>query len=78
MKLVYALATASVVDPATGPKIRSVESEPWDGNDPFVKVRPDLFSDAPLTVRRTVPASAPIETASKAPGAKKAVKREDW
>ena len=78
MKLVYAVATASVVDPATGLKIRLVELEPWDANDPFVKVRPDLFSDAPLTVRRTVPASAPVETAAKAPGAKKAVKREDW
>ena len=78
MKLVYAVATASVVDPATGLKIRLVELEPWDANDPFVKVRPELFSDATLNVRRTVPASAPVETAAKAPGAKKAVKREDW
>ena len=78
MKLVYAVTTASVVDPATGLKIRLVELEPWDGNDPFVKVRPDLFSDAPRSVRRTVPASAPVEAATKAPGARKAVKREDW
>lgn len=78
MKLVYAVTTASVVNPATGLKIRLVELEPWDADDPFVRSRPDLFSDAPKTVRRTVKASAPVEAATKAPGARKAVKREDW
>lgn len=78
MKLVYATTTASVVNPATGLKIRLVELEPWDADDPFVKLRPDLFSDAPKTVRRTTPAPAPVEAATKAPGARKAVKREDW
>ena len=78
MKLVYALTTGTVVDPATGLKVRLTELEPWDANDPFVKARPDLFSDTPKTVRRTRKAETQVETASKAPGAKKAVKREDW
>ena len=78
MKLVYANTNGTVLNPATGMKIRLVELEPWDADDPFVKARPDLFSDAPRTVRRTVPASAPIEAATKAPGARKAVKREEW
>lgn len=78
MKLVYANTSGTVLNPATGMKIRLVELEPWDANDPFVKARPDLFSDAPRTVRRTVVAPAPVEAATKAPGARKAVKREEW
>ncbi|HEY7823117.1 MAG TPA: hypothetical protein VIG24_09800 [Acidimicrobiia bacterium] len=78
MKLVYSVTTGTVVNPNTGLKVRLVELEPWDASDPFVKSRPDLFSDAPKTVRRTVVAPNPIEAATKAPGAKKAVKREEW
>lgn len=78
MKYVYALSTGTVVNPATGLKVRLTELEPWDATDPFVLARPDLFSEAPRIVRRTVPASAPIEAATKAPGARKAVKREAW
>ena len=78
MKLVYALTTGTVVNPATGLKVRLTELEPWDANDPFVQARPDLFSDAPKTVRRTTQAPAPVEAATKAPGARKAVKREEW
>ena len=76
MKLVYAKATCSTTDSATGLVIRLTESEPWSADDPFVKNRPDLFTDHPVRVRRTTP--APIEAATKTPGAKKAVKRDEW
>jgi hypothetical protein len=78
MKIVYAATTGLVVNPVDGLPIRVVELEPWAADDPFVKARPDLFSDAPRSVRRTVLAPEPIETATKAPGARKGVKREEW
>lgn len=78
MKLVYAKSSCSAADPNTGLIVRLVESEPWAEDDPFVVSRPDLFSDTPERVRRTAPAPAPVEAATKAPGARKAVKREAW
>ena len=78
MKLVYALSTCSTKNPVTGLIVRLVEAEPWAADDPFVVARPELFSDEPQKVRRTAPAPKPVEAATKAPGAKKAVKREAW
>jgi hypothetical protein len=78
MKLVYATNTCSTRNPNTGLIVRLVESEPWAADDPFVIARPELFSNEPNKVRRTTPAPAPVEAATKAPGTKKAVKREDW
>lgn len=78
MKIVYAATTATIINPNDGLPLMLVESEVWAADDPLVKARPDLFSDAPQSVRRTVPAVAPIETATKAPGARKGVKREEW
>lgn len=72
MQIVYAVTTANVVNPLDGLPIRLVELEPWAADDPFVKARPDLFSDIPGKVRRTVAAAAtPIETATKNPGEKR-------
>lgn len=78
MKLVYAKNTCSTTDPNTGLIVRMVEAEPWAADDPFVASRPEMFSDEPQKVRRTAPGPKPVEAATKAPGAKKAVKREAW
>jgi hypothetical protein len=42
----------------------------WDADDPFVKARPDLFTENPLNVQRTV-AEPPVERATRAPGEKR-------
>ena len=76
MKLVYARATCSTTDPNTGLTVRLTESEPWAADDLFVKARPELFTEHPEKIRRTTP--APIEAATKTPGVKKAVKRDEW
>lgn len=76
MKLVYAKATCSTTDANTGLIVRLTACEPWSADDPFVKSRPELFSEEPVRIRRTTP--APIEAATKTPGAKKAVKRAEW
>jgi len=47
----------------------------WASDDPFVIARPDLFTDSPPVIRRTAPAPAPVETASKAPGERRNAKR---
>lgn len=46
----------------------------WDGDDPFVRTRPDLFSATPLRIHRTVPI-APVEQATAAPGEKRTTRR---
>lgn len=73
--IVFALSTCTTTDPATGLIVRLREGELWAANDPFVKVRPDLFGAQPERVRRTMPAQAPVEQASKAPGEKRTTKR---
>jgi hypothetical protein len=73
--IVFALSTVSTTDPATGLIVRVSEGEPWAANDPFVKVKPELFGAAPERIRRTVPFQPPVEQASKAPGEKRTVKR---
>lgn len=76
--LVFAADSCSVVDPSTGLKIRLVAGEAWAADDPFVAARPHLFVSWPQLVKRTAPAkvvqSAPVESATKVPGVKRAVK----
>lgn len=72
--VVFAVSTCTTADPATGLLVRLNEGEAWAKDDPFVKARPELFSDAPLKVRRTAE-PAPVETATRTPGERKAVKR---
>ena len=71
----YAAFTASTANPSTGFIVHIVEGEVWAADDPLVLARPDLFTDSPPVIRRTAPAPAPIETASKAPGERRSVKR---
>lgn len=52
--------------------LRLTPGDPWDATDPFVKSRPDLFSDAPATVHRTF---RPVEQATAAPGERRSTRR---
>ena len=72
--IVFANASCSTTDPATGMIVRLVEGEPWSASDPFVIARPMFFGTYPERIRRTVPFVAVIETASKAPGEKRATR----
>ena len=76
--LVFAADSCSIVDPATGLKVRLVAGEAWDANDPLVKARKHLFVPWPPAVRRTVEGrvSAPVESAVNVPGVKRTVKRD--
>lgn len=73
MPIVYAQSTCATQNPATGLLVSLHANEPWDADDPFVRARPDLFTDSPQ-LRRTVDGPV-IESATKAPGEKRAVKR---
>jgi len=76
--VVFASQTCSVVNPASGLKIRLVAGEAWAADDPFVRLRSDLFRSLPLVVRRTEPGGivdAPVESAVAVPGGKRTVKR---
>jgi hypothetical protein len=67
MKIVYANADCVVADGLN--RYRLQAGQPWDASDPFVKARPDLFSEFPSFVHRTGP--APVETAAKTTGGKR-------
>jgi len=71
----FAKSSLSTGNPANGTLIFLVEGEVWAADDPFVVARPDLFTDSPPVIRRTAPAPAPVETASKAPGERRNAKR---
>lgn len=54
------------------------QDDPWVANDPLVKARPDLFSDAPERVftsggARSAPAE--VETATRRPGERRSTRR---
>ena len=74
-RIVYAISTLSTQDPSNGVILHLIGGEAWAADDPFVATRPDLFSDVPPSIRRTAPAPAPVETASKAPGERRNAKR---
>lgn len=73
--IVFAASSLSTADPTTGFLVALVEGEVWAADDPLVRLRPDLFTDSPPVIRRTAPAVAPIEAATKAPGERRSVKR---
>lgn len=78
--IVFAMSSCSLVDPASGLKVRLSEGEAWWASDPFVKARPDLFVSAPSTVRgqrsvKVVPVVADVELATAVPGVKRSVKK---
>lgn len=39
-----------------GAKVRVHIDEAWDADDPFVKARPDLFTEAPVKTQQSGPA----------------------
>lgn len=82
--VVFAMSTCTLVDPASGLKVRLSEGEAWWASDPFVKARPDLFVSAPANVRgqravKSTPATKivlpEVEQAVSVPGVKRQVKR---
>jgi hypothetical protein len=50
---------------------RIAEGDPWYSDDPFVRARPELFTDAPQRVF----GDRPVEQATAAPGERRTVKR---
>lgn len=66
---VIAAQTCSSRDPETGLVVRLIEGQAWSADDPFVKARPQLFI-FPDTAKRST-----VESASKAPGEKRDVRR---
>lgn len=73
---VFAREDCFATNPQTGLPVKLVGGEAWAADDPFVKDRSDLFVSEPPNVRRTV-AAAPVERATKAPGERRVVRRED-
>lgn len=77
--LVFAADSCSVVDPASGLKIRLTAGEAWAADDAFVHAMSHLFVSWPPEVRRTGPskrvASVPVESTVAVPGVKRQVKR---
>lgn len=82
--VVFAMSTCTLVDPASGLKVRLSEGEAWWASDPFVKARPDLFVSAPANVRgqrgvKSTPVEKivlpEVEQAVSVPGVKRQVKR---
>ena len=78
--IVFAMSSCSLVDPASGLKVRLSEGEAWWASDPFVKARPDLFVSVPSVVRgaravKVAPVVAEVEQATAVPGVKRQVKR---
>lgn len=71
--IVFAQASLSTQNPLTGLLVSIHEGEAWYADDPFVKARPDFFGEDPPKIRGE--RSAPVESASAAPGEKRATKR---
>ena len=68
----------SVTTAINGAKVRLTEGDAWEGDDPLVKARPDLFSDRPERVLSSVEKVATartVEEATAAPGTKRATKK---
>lgn len=71
MECVYANTTTHV---SWGPDgVFLVEGSAWAADDPFVKARPQFFSEEPTIVHRTVPAR-PVEDATAEPGRKRSIR----
>jgi hypothetical protein len=69
----YVFPTASVAVGYAGGVIHLSTRDVWAADDPFVRARPELFSDTPTgaVVRRTAPAPVVVEQATAAPGEKR-------
>lgn len=56
--------------------VRLAQDDPWHADDPFVRARPDLFTDAPsrvFGVKGARAAAAPVEQATARPGEQRRV-----
>jgi hypothetical protein len=57
-----------------GRQVTVLKGQVWEGDDPVVKANPDRFADRPEYVHSTTK-SGVIETATAAPGEKRAAKK---
>ena len=76
-QFVWAVTDGTVV--FNGLRIRLQPGQVWDAADALVKERPQLFSAAPPEICRTGVRGVetrPVEAASKAPGEKRATRRQ--
>lgn len=69
--IVYASGDVLTAD-GSGGMLQLVEGEPWAGDDPLVRARPELFTNKPR-LRRTTP--APVEAATANPGESRGSRR---
>ncbi|HEX7098368.1 MAG TPA: hypothetical protein VF377_03945 [Acidimicrobiia bacterium] len=70
--IVYAVATAAVVNPLTEEVVNLNVGDVWAADDPFVKAVPHMFSAEPTRIRRTVrQRTSGVEQATAAPGEKR-------
>lgn len=77
MRVVYAKQTASVVMPEGYPVVVPLGTH-WSAADPVVRAHPELFSDDPrfgIYGRPPADDDAPTETATAAPGERRAAVR---
>jgi hypothetical protein len=72
-RIVFAQASLSTSNPHTGLLVSMIAGEAWYADDPFVVSRPDLFGEMPPKIRGE--RGRPVESASAAPGEKRATKR---
>ena len=64
-------ASAECVVRWEGLSIHLTPGAPWDASDPFVRARPELFSETPTTIHRTTT----VEQATAGPGERRMTKR---
>lgn len=64
----------SVTTAIDGAKVRLTQGDAWEGDDPLVKARPDLFTDRPEKVHSSAEPNSVtrhVEQATAAPGEKR-------
>ena len=79
MRVVFAVADASVTDPSSGAPGMIRKGTHWSADDPVVKAHPDLFSDDPRWgMAYSIEPEGwndPVEQATAAPGERRNVRR---
>lgn len=73
MAVVFAAMTGTVSWSAGRTHLN--DGDAWDSTADLVRERPDLFDSEPTKVLGRRPGTAPVESATRAPGEKRAVRR---
>lgn len=72
MKVVYANADCVVAHGLE--RVRLSKGQTWDADDPFVKARPDMFTDTPAVIHRSAGVEV-VESATRRPGERRTTRR---